>query len=248
MYHAYYDASGTEGGDGKLCVAGLVSTPRKWARFERAWNAVLVEYKVSHFHMKDFTGSRRQFKGWAGKEARRAEFLHDLLQVIKRGIHKAFIGIIDANAFIELGMVFDLGNMQARGSYNVVACWTMMGVERWIDSRHPSYAVSHYHEKGDTFQSDILAHGKDGALRGNVEILPKTDGGRPIRPFEAADLIAWEFRRFLHGKEQAPGYRPRRSFDRIMETIPIEGEYLTTAWCMKIAETLWPRRLPPNTS
>ena len=58
MFEVYLDESG--GVDTPwLIMAGLVSTPEKWAKFGRGWQQALSEFGLGHFHMKEFVNPER---------------------------------------------------------------------------------------------------------------------------------------------------------------------------------------------
>ncbi|HEX7332610.1 MAG TPA: DUF3800 domain-containing protein [Pyrinomonadaceae bacterium] len=55
-------------------MAGIVAPLEHWAEFERKWYKTLKDFKIPHFHMKDFasseladysTKSKNPFKGWS---------------------------------------------------------------------------------------------------------------------------------------------------------------------------------------
>jgi hypothetical protein len=65
MLEAYFDESGTHATQREplLILAGYVAEQEKWAAFNHAWAAVLAEFKVDSFHMKDLRNLRhKRFK------------------------------------------------------------------------------------------------------------------------------------------------------------------------------------------
>lgn len=225
-----------------LCVAGVVSTERKWRRFEEDWNRELDRFGVSAFHMRNFAHSRGEFREWAGKPELRAEFLQSLIGVTKRGIHKAFATIIPADVFAALSNVFDFGTASHSGAYHVAAVWNMGQAERWIAEKHRGRTVCHFLEKGDTGQG-ALAAGERPFVQ-HVTILPKRDpaSGAYIRPFEAADLIAWEYRKYVFDLATAEHRSLRQSLREIERTVPVKAEYLPLEWAADICASIFPRR------
>ena len=51
MLDAYFDDSGTHQGSPAISVAGYMSTPDRWKRFESEWRETLDAYGVEFFHM-----------------------------------------------------------------------------------------------------------------------------------------------------------------------------------------------------
>jgi hypothetical protein len=242
-FTAYHDASGTESGGGMLCVAGVVSTERKWRRFEEDWNRELARFGVSAFHMRRFAHSRGEYRKWAGKYDLRAEFLRSLIGVTKRGIHKAFATIIPADVFEALSNVFDFGTTSNSGAYHVAAVWNMGQAERWISEKHRGRTVYHCLEKGDKGQG-ALAAGERPFFQNMVTILPKRDpaSGAYIRQFEAADLIAREYRKYVFDVATAEDRSLRLSLGEIERSIPVKAEYLPLEWAADICASIFPRR------
>src|SRR5204862_4795664 len=62
---AYFDESGTHATQREplLILAGYVAEQEKWVAFNNAWAAVLAEFKIDRFHMKDLRNLRhKRFK------------------------------------------------------------------------------------------------------------------------------------------------------------------------------------------
>jgi hypothetical protein len=68
-------------------MAGVVAPYEHWAEFERKWKKTLTEFKIPHFHMKDFassdlaefsTRSKNPFKGWS--QIKKAKLFQKLLK------------------------------------------------------------------------------------------------------------------------------------------------------------------------
>lgn len=68
-------------------MAGLVAPLEHWAEFERKWKKTLKEFKIPHFHMKDFESSaltefsrtsKNPFKGWS--QIKKAKLFQKLLK------------------------------------------------------------------------------------------------------------------------------------------------------------------------
>ncbi len=220
IYRAYYDASGSEGADAPLTVAGLVATEAKWLAFERLWREVLEQYDVPYFHAKEFVGSRGPFSEWAGDEERRAAFLARLVKVIKLGANKMFTVAAHTADFAAVNERFHL--LDSCGPYALCAGVCVRRAHDWIMTKGPERVPIHVIESGDAGQ------GKLTEILGNenlpFSVLPKVDpiSGEWVLEFQAADLLAWEFRRGYKDITLAGrmGDSLRRSLREVVMTIP----------------------------
>jgi hypothetical protein len=79
VWTAYYDESGTHGGDSPATVlAGMVGRTEDWRSLEREWQKVLRKYGLPHFHAKHLFHRTGEHKGWDLKKSRHcwADFLY----------------------------------------------------------------------------------------------------------------------------------------------------------------------------
>ncbi len=78
----YGDASGKED-DPILAVGGFVGRTDEWLMFEPEWNAVLKQFDVPYFHMREFAHSVDAYAvGWKGKEEKRKAFIDGLVKAL----------------------------------------------------------------------------------------------------------------------------------------------------------------------
>jgi hypothetical protein len=207
VYTVYYDASGTDRDLSRpLVVAGLLSTELRWRRFEREWEGVLKQFNVPYSHMKEFAHSvdGSPFEKWKGNEEKRKAFLVALVEVLHH-FKVAHTTRIVPNDFNAVNQEFDLTT--ALGSPYVLGAGGCVGVyERLRERKHWKQAFEHILEQGDEaqklFKSLIELEGISPILKPHHD--PKT--GRYIRPFEAADLFAYEYglayQRLLSGSDR----------------------------------------------
>jgi hypothetical protein len=246
VFNCYYDASGTQKGEGSIVVVGLVSTVEKWVRFEKAWNAALEEFGVTHFHMKDFAHSRREFQEWKGDEPKRAAFLNRLIGTIKRGTHKAFVVSVSLDEFAAANRLYQLSEFYIGGkAYSFAAFSCMLLVRDWIKRKYPGYRIHDIVEKGDDGQPELVR--LVNLMKWEFSFLPKVDpdNGTRLCAFEAADLVAWETKRFYDDFNAQPRVRRmRQSNRRLNEVVPFDGGRLDVeAMCAK-----YPQFYPPRST
>ena len=218
MFTAYYDASGKVLAGGFLSVAGLVSTEKKWSKFEARWNERLGEFDVPRFHMVEFMQSRGNFRGWAGDITKRGEFLSGLVKTIKQGVNKIFVVTLTADSVDALAAMFKFGGLKAEGAYHIAAGTCMHMIEAWVGRKYPGKHVAHVHEHGDLGQGTLPVVVSS---RFQMRFVRKRDeSGRDIRPFEAADLVAWEYRKHVHKLATSESVTARHSIVQIAKMLP----------------------------
>ena len=60
---AYFDESGTHGGDLAL-MAGFLGNARQWRKFEKRTKKLFGRYRVDAFHSIDLKRTDKDFAGW----------------------------------------------------------------------------------------------------------------------------------------------------------------------------------------
>jgi hypothetical protein len=82
MLTGYMDETGHSKDEKQRFVgmAGLVAPAENWEAFEHKWNEVLSDFKIPHFHMKDFANRKRHFEGW--HELKRKKLLGKLMRIM----------------------------------------------------------------------------------------------------------------------------------------------------------------------
>ena len=193
MYAAYYDASGIHtNADQTLAVVGLVSTERRWLRFEREWNALLTENELPYFRMSEFAAFQGPFKSWRGKEEKRRAFLLAAAKLVKRNVNKYHSTTMPPGVYETVNAQYDLSALGNRYSLTASHCTTRVAV--WMEEHHPGHPVVHVPEKGDRGQGNFV----NVLTLDPLDVIPRPafDKGVWIRPFEAADFIAYEYAKY----------------------------------------------------
>jgi len=251
-FAAYYDASGSQSDDGLLVVAGLVSTENKWIRFEREWDAVLSRFGVPYFHMKEFAPSTGPFAKWKNSTAHeeRRGFLAALVKTIKHGIHKSFVTALMLDDFAQVNRQFKLREWYG-GAYSCCASSCLAKIERWKAKDHRQDRILHIFEKGDCGQGQFLKFSRLAGISpcSKEKIDPATK--RWFGPFQACDLLAWEYRRrigasMVNGEFMFETAVPSRaSFAAITRTLPYDAGIQRRAGLLSDCHK-YPERFPPR--
>jgi hypothetical protein len=194
---AYFDASGTPDTQ-VLSVGGLVSTAEKWVAFSEAWQEILEAFEVSAFHMKDYAHSNGEFSSWKCDEPKRRRLLRALIRVIEDHVEYTVAHALLMNDYRAMDQKYCLSEFMR--PYTFVASSCVGAIGPW--ARGASYdpdAIAYVFEKGDIDQSDLPRcwESQFPHMRIKPVFFKKSDKYpdptiRPIRPFEAADLIAYE--------------------------------------------------------
>jgi hypothetical protein len=210
---AAYDASGSEADNQRpIAVAGLLSTDRRWRRFDRSWHRVLAEFEVPYLHMREFTASRGPFAvGWQGDERKRSAFLGSLARVIKLWVNKVWVSYIPQTIFHDADGSFTLTE-GIGGPYSLAAMLCSGMIMDWLMEHHSwDDKVMHLFAGGDVGQPAFVRSA--GKARVAPFIWPSrgSKGARVVTPLQAADFVAYEFATEFIRSDQEPRTRPQRA-------------------------------------
>lgn len=89
MLRAYLDESGASHDSSFVCMGGCLASLDSWTLFEEKWKSILYRYGVSWLHMTDFEAYQGEFRGWT--RIKHDDFLGDLMPVILQTI-QLYIG------------------------------------------------------------------------------------------------------------------------------------------------------------
>jgi hypothetical protein len=214
MYVGFFDESGTLEAGGYICLAGFVIREDKLQGFNDAWNAALAKHGALFLHTTDLVNFKREFKSWTAK--RRNELMADLMEVIHSVGRIVAVGAVmsidDYNSFSHEdrdrmhGPFFPLFQEVIRGA----------ALEAYFDN--PGTQVRMIYSQQQEF-------GPDAAKL--CAILQRVDRRRRIGPLtfanmrevpmlQAADLLAFELRRYYINLRKAPDVPMRWSLLQIL--------------------------------
>jgi hypothetical protein len=194
---AAYDASGSENDrKGALVVVGLVSHEHKWNRFEEEWAAVLHNFDVPYFHMKELN-HRHSGKGiyakWKDDDVQPRRFVEALVKTLRRGVNKTFVHATVLQDYEEVNRRFKLRE-QVGSPYVLTTGSCYNAINLWLRSKYPDSRIVHFVEKGDCGQRDLhkLMKQQNRAFFPLDKIDPQT--GKRWIPFQGSDLVAGAYR------------------------------------------------------
>jgi hypothetical protein len=197
MLTVYFDASGTERDSSCVVIGGYVSTAEKWILFENEWEAILKEYEIDCFHMREFAPSRGRFEKWKGDDEKRKRFLKSLTKVMCAHILHGFVTTILVREFDQINKEYFF---EEHFGPPYVAC-SMMCVRRVC-----MWAIKNGYENEDivfVFEDGDIGKGK------LYETMNSVTGMSPIfmkkcsvGALQAADFSSWEHHKLRREYEE----------------------------------------------
>lgn len=207
MLRAYIDDSihNREDGiaGGVYALAGYVSDTSRWAEFADEWDAILHEgpHVLEYLHTSEahrLTDPKSMFYGWTSQER------DNKLLLLARAINRrAFFSVQTAMRPEHYREI--LGPITKVRVYYFLFYSIIAQLIRATERFHPTGKIEiYFDEKGDEsvrgieaayeeFMADAPAH-----LRDKIASRPEFKNDRDITPLQAADLMAWYFRRNIY--------------------------------------------------
>ena len=196
---AYLDDSGDSDGPSEtfLTIGGYLGDLDGWQYFEAKWGELLSKYEIPWLHMKEFKKENATFAHLKADPVREGEFMAAAAQIIRESArgHVATTVLLDDFRAFNAAQGLDL-DPYALAIY---------GCLFQLRSYHPNDEIEIII---DTFDKSLSRTAKaleyaksdtqDG-LRPDLFIpvpLQKEDSWRTVLPLQAADLMAWETRKY----------------------------------------------------
>jgi hypothetical protein len=207
-FNGYFDESGDESNNPRvLSFAGYIASVGTWEIFEAKWKAVLDEFHVKYFHMREFCHSVEEFAEWKGDDARRRDFVQALTNTVADSGSDLFgvcavVEMADLKRFNE----FHSQDLEAY-SFCMSRCFVELvnylidkqdGVNAVCDKISRAYAriaMAFKYLASDPYYktaSDIIA----------MTPILKSQSFKTVIPLQLADFAAWEVRKACESKSQ----------------------------------------------
>ncbi|MDE2106462.1 MAG: DUF3800 domain-containing protein [Patescibacteria group bacterium] len=230
VFRAYIDDSGSDGSSHSSVLAGYWASFVEWRRFERAWKAVLAKYGIEEFHAKHFfprPGGKRiqEYKDWSDQAAE--SYLNELLGVIEKfEIYPFACGVV-RSAWSEIP---DIGRSALTGADKPSRQTPMLLSIRHIVTRTSSYCrgkqkMYYVYDRDESRPwlmpllsrafEDVrtsIKRAQAGIASGAQSIVP--EDSRDSAPLQAADLLAFEARRWALKANGDRHHPMRQSYER----------------------------------
>lgn len=229
----YFDESGTHAGSDVVSVAGYVSTPTRWVRFDEEWREAMADYGLEFFHASTFANRAPPYDEWSEDE--RHKRFTNLAGIINRHTEFSIATMILTRLFDET--FSPEVRAHCGGPYGLAAVATFMETAKRVNEHYPDQWVSYVFESGARGAGQVLAHFQDNQRRREYASDQKLgslrfENKRQFTPLQAADILAYEL--YLHlprqlGMVQRPPRLP------ILELLAM-GQRIS--WGMLDGETL----------
>lgn len=225
-YTAFFDRSADHDEDpiGGTVVAGFLSTVEQWALWEAEWNAVLEDFRVPYFHMKELKRNRWPYDApkWADEQHQRY-FASSLIATVKKWAIATIGAYMDRTIYEDAMAISDVAkvfNPYAECSRNCV-----LKVRNFVrEDLGSNLPISYVFERGDEGVGMLMALMRRCELPDPIFKRPRRDIKNPQRDIDdppmiqlqASDLLAWEIRRWL-SVDHKDGARMRDSLQSFCE-------------------------------
>jgi hypothetical protein len=213
MFTAYFDASGAPDDPHvkSVTVAGFLASADQWTRFDREWKKTLAAHGATALHMKEFSHSRGEFKGW--DTPKKAAFIGQLVTILQKRMRHSFamtISMEDYRRNEEKYHIRDIASPLAIVGLQVVQALLQL----CLSINQPFNETIVLFEDGDVDRANL----KDwirGVYGATVHFESKG-----LKAFEACDLLAYEH---LQASKKVFGHPPatygfedlRKAFQRL---------------------------------
>jgi hypothetical protein len=204
---SYFDDSQSTGD--VWTVSGYVGYKNQWEYFEELWRAVMAKHGVPYFHMREMAKEDGPFAKWLPAEEHeeeRAAFFIDMaaailkshLRMVSSGVWISDLTRFNAAHGLALE-AFPLAAytclIQIQQQYNdIPATATFDRIEKVDDKLRKARVYADSDPRtypGDSFIAHVASFG-----------VPKGITSREVPALQAADLVAWEYRKALFGMKE----------------------------------------------
>jgi hypothetical protein len=199
---AYFDDSGTHAGSDAVAVAGYISTPDQWIRFETQWRAALENLGLPMFHMTSFANGVGPYRQWS--EPQRRIRLGRLIDIIHANVLGSFGVVVPTEPFNRLFSA--RAKAHCGGAYGLAATVNFLEVARIVKGIDEAQAwdawIAYVFESGTTGAGQILKvfqyNEQDTKEKEKLRLLSlRFENKREFVPLQAADILAYELYQLL---------------------------------------------------
>jgi hypothetical protein len=230
MYTAYFDESGTHDSREALVIAGYVANNQQWQEFDREWQEALEDVGVTHFHMRDFAHSLREFKYWKGDEARRGEFIKRLVKIIRQNTRRSFSSAIILKDYQKLNEKYQLQELCS--PYVICALTCVADIAKWCNARGYIDSALIVFEDGVKYKSEFLRFYVPSNFH-KISYAKKHE----FVGFQAADFVAWEHLK-VYNQLVSAGLKRHRSSFLALSSMPHDWGVYEASYIERFCQTM----------
>jgi hypothetical protein len=210
MLTAYFDDSGTSPNESIAVVAGYIATTDMWEVFDRRWSSLLSKYEVTQLHRADVESFQGEFGTW--NPARRTEFVKKAHAIIRRCTY-AGVGLALVKKDFE-EVVPQSDPLQRYGIFGWCAHGCLAGVYTWCKKYNWNEPIHYVFEAGtkgqEQFNRTLSTLYKNDKSREQNRIGGWSFQTKATMPLQAADVLAYEYYKFIHNEIVDGRKRPIR--------------------------------------
>lgn len=232
-FTAYYDTSGTADRDPFIVTVGLLGSNSRWDHFGRDWQLMLTDSAIPHVHMKDLAPNNPPYARFRNDEQGKRVLIQRMCELVTSHLGRAFVSTITVDSYNRWNGWFRLKEtFGGANTFPIAGC--AVEVNKWHNANNPGIPLRHIHEAGD----DEIGRAISGlAQYDSITLLtaPKADPkGEWAAPFQAADFIAWEYRRAIKDSVKSGQDTVRGSFRHLRDIVELPGRIFNEASLLKI--------------
>ncbi len=228
MIQAVFDESGTDAEAPYVTVAGYISTVQRWERFSAEWRETLRAFGLTRFHMVDFAQRVREFASW--DEKRRVRVFNRFARLIDKHVRFGIGFAVVKADFERIVLPYISEQHPLHEPYIwIIKCLVETLARAQSRGRIPRRPVALILDKG--CHSAALAHRYIESLQvtapkwGNVVASVTSSVNEEFPPLQAADIIAYEVRKYVADYEARGKKIPRRTLLRLGAHKPVDFAY-----------------------
>ncbi|MCI0596779.1 MAG: DUF3800 domain-containing protein [candidate division Zixibacteria bacterium] len=229
LFQAYFDESGTNAGSPIVVLAGFIGNLARWEKFNQKWLKILQPAGIKIFHATDCFNGRREFEGWL--EETRRPFIEDLIGVIKN--IRPITYLVRTGDFQQVKKDYTDPRIVAYTPYKLCFDRCLLNLDGWANRAPGRDEISVFFEDSPEKHNTEVMRLYEEAMRSpllkgkhkisRIAFIPKSVG----IPLQAADLFAWELRKYHTDLMMHSGRPLRKSLRAIFQNNPKgEGELL----------------------
>lgn len=243
MLAAYFDESGLHADARCFCFAGYIGYASDWFEFSRLWRHALAEARVASFHMSEFETRHGLFADWPRE--RRYSLIRELVSIINSTDLWGFgIGVpLDVYERVRARLVSQRHLRPEWWDHPYLLAYQWALVELGVESDHlpQTETIAFTLDRTSTFRSRLAdthrTYQKDTTCARHWRIGSLTFRARvDTEPLQAADLLAYEVRKFIDRGLYYPDRPLRQSMNRLLRRV-VRIKYFDEAGLLALAES-----------
>lgn len=264
VMEAYFDESGTHEGSPVMSIAGYIFEKDQCDRLKDSWAATLTQYQLPYFRMSECANGTGGFA--ALSMADRVACERSMINHIKTRMTLGFAVSMSQAEFSKMAPPHFINVFG--DAYVACTVLAMASVGYWARKSGYTGDVAYFFESGHSQQSDAEKRMRliDGLAdrRSEFRYISHTFADkRLVLPLQAADLLAWQWRKGFIDMFGAKRRRPRLDLVALLKDSPYSAKHFTgdllarfmqssiddfeRRWCPELEQSNsdWPVTPPP---